>query len=80
MATSEARRASNERWRRRKGMLPRAEYLAEVIKEGNRNNRRRSKAPTQGIAWADSQPGGRGPEWEDALTRTELLRLRGYDV
>ena len=38
------------------------------------------RAKNEGIAWADSKPGRRGPDWEDALTREEILRLRGYDV
>jgi hypothetical protein len=45
-----------------------------------RNARRRAatvlKLKAQGIAWADKNPGRRGPEWENAFTRDEILRAR----
>jgi hypothetical protein len=63
---------------------PRQRTAADIACEKRRGERRRAataaKRQVEGIAWADSQPGRRGPEWEDAMTRTELLTLRGYDV
>ena len=41
--------------------------------------KRKPKGPVKGPAWADTQPGNRGPEWMMTLTREEIVEARRCD-